>query len=119
MRSKDEDRIYRNPDWEDGYLHNTYDVSIRKGRNWMRVKFWDSAYNTDAGEKPSEYDILACLAKYDVGTLEDFVDEYGYDINSVQDFRRCERMHKAVVKEYRGLCRIFTEEELEELREIW
>lgn len=29
----------RNPDWGDGYLRDTYNVVIRKGRKWMRVKF--------------------------------------------------------------------------------
>lgn len=63
---------------------------------------------------PNEYDILACLQKYDVGTFENFCSEFGYD----EDSRWAERIYLAVIKEYKDLTRIFTEEQMEELREI-
>jgi len=63
---------------------------------------------------PSEYDVLACLEKYDVGTFEDFCSEFGYD----EDSRTAERIYIAVIKEYKDLTRIFTEEQMEELSEI-
>lgn len=63
---------------------------------------------------PSEYDVLACLEKYDVGTFEDFCSEFGYD----EDSRTAEQIYIAVIKEYKDLTRIFTEEQMEELSEI-
>lgn len=63
---------------------------------------------------PSEYDVLACLEKYDVGTFEDFCSEFGYD----EDSRTAERIYIAVIKEYKDLTRIFTEEQMGELSEI-
>lgn len=63
---------------------------------------------------PNEYDVLACLEKYDVGTFEDFCSEFGYD----EDSRTAERIYIAVIKEYKDLTRIFTEEQMEELSEI-
>ena len=63
---------------------------------------------------PSEYDVLACLEKYDVGTFEDFCSEFGYD----EDSRTAERIYIAVIKEYKDLTRIFTAEQMEELSEI-
>ena len=34
---------------------------------------------------PTEYNILACLTKYDVGSMDDFMHEFGYEIKCVQD----------------------------------
>ena len=64
--------------------------------------------------KPNEYDILACLTKYDPETFEDFCSEFGYD----EDSRSAEQIYLACVKEYKQLTRIFTEAQMEELREI-
>lgn len=63
---------------------------------------------------PDEYDVFACLGKYDVGTFEDFCSEFGYD----EDSRTAERIYIAVIKEYKDLTRIFTEKQMEELSEI-
>ena len=68
---------------------------------------------------PSEYSILACLTKYDPGTMHDFFDEMGYEIESADDIFSFMNTYNAVVKEYRDLCRIFTEEQMEKLREIY
>ena len=67
---------------------------------------------------PTPYDILACLQKYDVGTMHDFFHEFGYEVKSVDDMFCFMNTYNAVVKEYRDLCRIFTEEQMERLREI-
>lgn len=84
----------------------------------MEEDFWDSAYNTGRNIKPTEYDILACLEKYDVGTIDDFVSEFGYEVHKWSDVRRIENTYNAVVKEYQDLCRIFTPEQMEKLSEI-
>lgn len=67
-----------------------------------------------ADAKPTAYDILACMTKYDPGTFEDFCYEFGYD----EDSRTAERIYFAVQKEYTQLSRIFTPEQMEELQEI-
>lgn len=97
----------------DNFYHNQYKVIIRRNNKRMTVKFTDSVYNTERGENPTEYDILACLQKYDVGTFEDFCAEFGYD----EDSRRAEKTYKAVVKEYNNVIRLF-DDVLEELQEI-
>ena len=104
-----------NSNWKDKELRNTYFATITTPRGTMKVKFWDSVYNTERGIKPTEYDILACLEKYDVGTFEDFVNEFGYESYNL---RCAKRIYKAVTHEYQDLCRCFTEEQLESLREI-
>lgn len=63
---------------------------------------------------PTLYDVLACLQKYDVGSFEDFCWEFGYDTDS----RSAKKTYKAVVKEYDKMCSLFSENDLEVLREI-
>lgn len=69
--------------------------------------------------KPTPYDILACLTKYEPGSMEDFFSEFGFEINCAQDMFDFFETYNACVKEYNDLCRIFTEEQMEKLREIW
>ena len=137
--------ISRNENWKEKEKRNWYDVTITTPRGKMTFTFWDSIHNTEIstmtfeeyakkklkynrvedmsyGEKvkakndlarlkadavPNEYDVLACLEKYDPGEL-------GYN----EDSRTAERIYIAVIKEYKDLIRIFTEEQMEELREI-
>ena len=107
------------PLWDDGCLHNQYLFVIKTPLGEMRDYFYDSAYNTSKGiNGVNEYDILSCLEKYDVGTIDDFVSEFGYEVHKWDDVRRIERTYKAVVRQYNALCKIFTPEQMEKLREI-
>lgn len=66
---------------------------------------------------PTAYDVLACLTKYDPGTLEDFCDECdecGYDLDS----KKTEKVYNAVKDEYNNLCMLFSDEEIAQLIEI-
>lgn len=64
--------------------------------------------------KTKEYDVLACLTKYDPGTHEDFCADFGYDTDSIRGLKT----YLAVQKEYHELSRIFTPEQLEAMQEI-
>ena len=101
--------------WGESQLRNTYRATIRTPLGSMWVKFWDSYNNTSKGIKPTEYDILACLQKYDVGSLEDFISEYGYD----PEYHNVQQIYNAVCNEYGKVCRCFTEEQIEAMSEIW
>lgn len=79
-----------------------------------KVKAKNDLARLKADAVPNEYDVLACLEKYDPGTFEDFCSELGYD----EDSRTAERIYIAVIKEYKDLTRIFTEKQMEELSEI-
>lgn len=63
--------------------------------------------------EPTNYDILACLQKYDVGSFEDFCSEFGYD----EDSRKAEKTYNAVCKEYEAVDRLFGDI-IEQLQEI-
>lgn len=62
---------------------------------------------------PNEYDVLACITKYDPCDFENFCAEYGYDTDS----RKAEKTYFAVQKEYKEVFRLFSDC-MEELAEI-
>ena len=69
-------------------------------------------------EAPTAYDILACLQKWEVdGDVWEFAEAYGYEINSRESFNRIDKIHMAVIKEYRDVCRLFGDV-MEQLQEI-
>lgn len=60
------------------------------------------------------YDVVTALQKYEVGSFSDFCDKYGYD----EDSRRAERIYLDCTDKYYKLKKMFTEEEMETLREV-
>jgi len=108
-----------NPNWNDNQIRNTYGVTIFTPLGNMTLKYWDSVVSTRNGSQPTEYDILACLQKYDVGSFEDFVSEYGYEIEEFAERQRVKNIWYATCKEYERVCKCFTEEQIKEMREIW
>lgn len=63
---------------------------------------------------PTNYDVLTCLQKYEVGTLQDFCSDFGYEADSI----KANRIYKDVCKEFDNVCKIWSDEEIEELQEI-
>ena len=112
--------------WNEKQPRDMYSFVITTQRGSMNGIFWDSLDNTKKriNEKgkatsPNEYSILACLEKYDVGTMDEFMQEFGYEIRNANDLVNFIATYNAVVKEYRDLCRIFTPEQMDKLREIY
>lgn len=66
------------------------------------------------GTPPTAYDVLACLEKYGYEDFEDFCATFGYDTDS----RRAKKIFKSVQKEYDNVCKLWSDEEIEQLREI-
>ena len=100
------------------YFHDDKDrryvftLRLFAGRKQYTFTFGQSLMKQS--EEPTMYDVLACLQKYDVGSFEDFCHEFGYN----EDSKYAERTYKAVCKEYAAVCRLFTQEQIEELTEI-
>ena len=85
--------------------------------NKLKLNAFDFSTKIDSIHYPTAptlYEVLTCLQKYEVGTFEDFCGDFGYD----NDSRSAFKIHKAVVKEYEAMQRLFTNEELEVLRLI-
>jgi hypothetical protein len=129
-----------NTSWGDNEPRNVYLANIKTPRGEMDVTFWDSLHNTKmskitmqdywrnsyfdkykkkykqliAEAKPTPYDILACLQKYDVGSFSDFCCNFDYSTDSISAFN----VYIACENERRDVRRIFTPEQLKALEEI-
>lgn len=121
--------------------HNHYKFKLKNSKGVLEDDFWDSLYNTEMttlsyweyqkkhlialpyeewldkaanAKKISAYDILSCLEKNDPGTFDEFCGEFGYDNDSISAFN----IYRACQNQYRSLQKMFSEDELEELRNI-
>ena len=101
--------------WND--LMDKWNVKlVRNGKTW-RFPFYMGSGNK--GKQPTAYDVLASLTKYEVGTLEDFCAEFGYEMFDDYGMRNVETYHtyKAVKAEYKHVVDMFGDV-LDELCEI-
>ena len=89
-----------------------YNITLKRGQRKYTFKFGQSI--AKGSNEPTLYDVLACLQKYEVGTFENFCDEFGYDLDSSS----AKKTYKAVSKEYDKMCSLFNNEELEVLQLI-
>jgi len=91
-----------------------YQITFTRGKRKWSFNFGQSINNSNGKTHPSEYDVLACLTKYEVGTFENFCSEFGYD----EDSRTAERIYKAVCDEWANVQRIWSDKEINALQEI-
>lgn len=99
-------------------FRNIYTVRIDRNGKSFSFQFGDSVMNTRNHKRPTCYDVLACLQKYDVGTFEDFISEFGYTVDSYEDNKRITKLYRAVTREYEKVTRIFGDV-MNELQEIY
>lgn len=108
-----------NKDWKDNLPRNRYEVKVSRNDKSRYFTFWDSAYNYKHNIKPTAYDFLACLQKYDVGSFEDFCSEFGYEMYDY-DYgnynKESLKTYKATVKEYNKVIELFGDV-IEKMRE--
>lgn len=112
LKMKVGDSEYRKYFPNDKESRYVFKITLKKGSKQYSFNFGQSI--AEGSNEPTLYSVLSCLQKYDVGTFEDFCDNFGYD----QDSRTAERIYKAVVKEFEAMQRLFTSEELEVLQMI-
>ena len=86
----------------------------------MRLSRNNKSYTFNFGQSiaegckiPTMYDVLACLQKHEVGSLEDFIDNFGYEYS-----KDIEKLYKAVCKEHEGVMRVLGDV-IEKAREIY
>ena len=92
-----------------------YSCKLRRGHKTYTFPFYDSVKHYIDGERPTKYDILACLDTFDhIDGFQDFINEYGYDCTE-----EAEKIYRACMKQSEKLHGLFTDEELEELNNIW
>lgn len=88
-----------------------FNITIKRNRKQFTVNFGQSI--SDQDKKPTIYDILCCLEKYENATFEEFCSNYGYDNDSIKALK----IYKAVSREYKNVFRLFGDI-MEELQEI-
>lgn len=109
-------------------IHSKHYVSLTDENEWFtlsgfnlkgRLKCTNKNYLKDyckliEGKPPKPYDILACLEKHPYGSFEDFCCNYGYSNDSIS----AKEIYDKAKIEYMSLATLYSEEEIEMLREI-
>ena len=133
---------------DDEYPRDIYTVTLRRGTRFMTINYGQSYMSSGMWHKcgdykrgianerpkgfspyrewernknfeiPTEYSILTCLTKYDVGSFENFLSDFGYEIFSEADYKNTQKTYKACVKEWDNVQKLFNDKEIEELQEI-
>jgi len=101
---------------DDKESRDIFNITFSRGKNKFSLRFGQSINDSTGNgtNKPTEYDVLTCIQKYDAGSFENFCSEFGYDTDS----RKAEKIYKAVVIEYDKVSNFFTDSEIEQLQEI-
>lgn len=103
--------------FEDDKKRYVFKCRLSRGRRRYTFEFGQSL--AAGKKKPTMYDILACLTKYETGSLEEFCREFGYDSLPIWKYPMVKKIYLAVRREYQAVCRLFPEQEaMEELYEI-
>lgn len=105
-------------DDKDTLPHSHYKITLARGGKSYTFDYYGSYYDYQHGKEPVADSILAALQIYDVGSMADFVDEYGYVIKDRKSFLRVERIWKECKKQYSKLKTMYNETELDKLAEI-
>ena len=128
------------PNEQDNLDHEKFEVSVYKKSNpdvRLETPFYNSFSDLEKytaelekyksgiiSKKPKhtlrDYDVLASIAceTYCPSTIEEFIDEYGYEIKRGGDLARVQRIFYGCRKLHDDLHRVFNEEELEALAKI-
>lgn len=110
--------VAKMPWHKEGSDMDKWEVRLRRnGKEW-RFDFYMGLGH--GGAEPTAYDVLASIEKYDVGSFEDFCNEFGYDMFDDETGRRNVNtygLYKAVCREYKHVESMFYDC-LDELCEI-
>ena len=105
-------------DQHDTLWHQKYLITLTRKRKQYRFTFYDSHNNWLNNKRPSKYDVLASVEKYEPYDFENFVSEFGYEIYDEADEKRVRKIYEACDKQYHRLLDLFGEDLMQELQEI-
>ena len=106
-------------DKHDTLWHYKYLITLsRKGKQY-RFTFYDSFNNWKQNKRPTRYDVLASVEKYEhPDNVEDFAFEFGCSIDEPEQYKLVKKIGEGCRKQYERLLDLFGDELMEELREI-
>lgn len=105
------------PIWRDSKEHsqgNHYLVTFSRNKKRINFHYHGSTNDKRLGKNPTTYDVIACLTKYDPINFRIFCSTFGYDDDSI----KANEIYKGVVAEWKKVSKFFSQDELDELREI-
>ena len=100
---------------DDKEKRDIYNVSITRKNKKYDFAFGDSIVNTEKNKKsnlkikPSEYDILATLQKYEIGDFDDFCSEFGYEFKTEREYIKIKQLYFNVKDEYKNVINLFND----------
>lgn len=102
----------------DKLWHYKYQVTLSRNHKQYRFTFYDSFANLSQNKRPSRYDVLASVEKYDPVDFDWFCSEFGYECEDPQDEKLARKVYKACQKQYERLNELFGDELMIKLQEI-
>ena len=111
---------FQKKSFSENYVNSTGEPKdifvIEKRFKFLANNYFCSIHNLEYYklEFPTAYDVLAGLTKYDVGNFENFCSEFGYSSDSI----KAEKTYKLVLKEFEMVRQLWSDEEIELLREV-
>lgn len=97
---------------QDKTSRDIYKCTIFTSLGQYTFTFGQSIINS--GIHPTAYDVLSAIEKNDPEDFDNFCGNYEYDTDS----RTAERVYKAVCKQWKAISRIYSAEQIEQLKEI-
>lgn len=85
-------------------------ISVDYLQRWIK----NGRFNILDGIKPSNYDVLSCLYVWEFDSFEDFCSEFGYDISLISSAKT----YHAIKHQNKNLKKLYSEDEIDMLREI-
>jgi len=92
-----------------------FKMKLSRGENSYIFNFGQSI--NDGNKIPTMYEVLTSIERSDVGSFENFCDEFGYEHYTDSEMKEHIKLYKQVVKQYENIERMFGDI-MEELYEI-
>ena len=112
-------------DTRESVNRDVYSFTLKNARGEYSARFGDSINNTklrffdrSKHKKPSAYNVLAALTKYEPGSFDDFCSDFGYNDRPLSEYPAVMVIWQGVCAEYAAIRKLFTAEQIEQLAEI-
>lgn len=93
---------------DDKVSRYVFKCRLSRGRRSYTFQFGQSI--AEGSKAPDLYSVLSCLQKWDLGSFEDFCNEFGYEAYNDEYTgynKKSMRIYKACLREYRAVVRLF------------
>lgn len=105
FHNETEYRPYFSDEKESRYV---FKCRLSRGHRSYTFHFGQSIF--EGSKAPDLYSVLACLQKWDIGSFDDFCNEFGYEAYNYEYTgynKKSMRIYKACLREYKAVVRLF------------